>query len=215
MSTPRFDLKGRVNFKADTQITRRTVLAYRSRKASVLRSLQESVNFHRSLLSLRPHNYALPASSQPRSGPEFPPHDELILMSAEELHAWQRRRRNERVNLKHQEKSREHNAMVQELREELADLKRRVEDRNRREAEDRRARELAAASLMSLSSTKVRVVHGETATSPAFVSAEPSSAEIDPESNSMLVSPTNSFERDQNYEENLDYAFAEVENDHL
>ncbi|KAL7511351.1 hypothetical protein ACHAXN_008282 [Cyclotella atomus] len=141
---------GRANLKADPTTTRRQILAYRSRKASVLRSLQESVNHHRFLLSLRPHNFAspVPAASQ-HLGPEMPPHDELITMSDEELRAWQKKTRSERVNLKQKEKARKTNAKVLELREELADLKRMLEERNSAEEATRTAREAEAAAAVA------------------------------------------------------------------
>jgi hypothetical protein len=137
----------RANLKADPKTTRRQILAYRSRKASVLRSLQESVNHHHSLLSLRPHNFAsaVPAAAE-HLGPEMPPHEELITMSDEELRAWQKKTRSERVNLKQKEKARQANAKVLELREELADLKRMLNERNSMEEAARRDRDAEAAA---------------------------------------------------------------------
>ena len=166
MSTTLSAPEARANFKADPSTTRNHILAYRSRKASALRSLQESVNFHRSLLSLRPRNFASAAasSSQPRS-PEFPPHDEMIAMSDEELRAWQKKRRCERVNLKHKERSRQQNAMVQELHEELADLKMRIQERNRSEAAERRANEEEAVVVLPAGDLESVVVEESTTSS--------------------------------------------------
>lgn len=110
---------------------RLAVMAYRTRKASVLSDLQESVNFHRSLLSLTPHDFTQPRPTPP-SIVEFPHDEELANMTKAELLTWRKMRRCERKNAMHKEKCRQRNIMIGELQRELADLKRRVEEMERR-----------------------------------------------------------------------------------
>ena len=53
-------------------------------------------------------------------------------MTKEELLTWRKMRRCERKNAMHKEKCRQRNIMIGELQRELADLKRRVEEMERR-----------------------------------------------------------------------------------
>ena len=204
--------EARANFKADPSTTRNHILAYRSRKASALRSLQESVNFHRSLLSLRPRDFASvdASSSQPHS-PEFPPHDEMIVMSEKELRTWQKKKRRERVNIRHKEKSRQKNAMVQELHQELADLKRRIQERNRNETAARGADEEAAVVIVLPAENPEVVVIEESTASPGRQSISGN----DPVSGGTIEPETDRADSNQDLEANsLETNRQEEEHDH-
>lgn len=115
MSTP--------NFRSNTDATRRAILTHRSRTESdSIRALQESINFHRSLLYLRPHEFS-GVSSVSVSSHRLPPDQQLKTATGTETDEFMRQGGDDFIR----------KVLIKQLRDELADLKRRVAEKNKLE----------------------------------------------------------------------------------
>ncbi|KAL3774980.1 hypothetical protein ACHAWO_008911 [Cyclotella atomus] len=105
------------NFRINTPAIRRAILAHRCRRETdQIKALQESINFHRSLL------YLLPRDFPPVSFQDLDPKSHVGNEETEEPH-----------RLTEKEMALERKATIQQLRDELAELKRRVDDKHQRE----------------------------------------------------------------------------------
>lgn len=114
MSTP--------NFRSNHAI-RQAILNHRSRnELDTIMALQESINFHRSLLYLRPTDFS---NSSLVSLQDNQPINELACLSDEE--------KEQQMKAAETERSTQRKLVIKELRKELAHLKRSVDKKNKSE----------------------------------------------------------------------------------
>lgn len=109
---------------------RLSVALHRAKKAATVTNIQNNINHHRQLLGMPPREFATPKLS--RRGSQklvyLPPDEELAKMSNEELTQWKAEERRKRKLQRAREKKMLEDAMVKELKAELADLERRVRE---------------------------------------------------------------------------------------